>query len=171
MYGVLSNLGFSRPGAVWKQLLARCEADLPEHTRMQFEKANGRKGRLVPAIREEDARKLVDLVREMMGQEQKGWFYLPAERQLVELLTDAFAEHQSESPCELQGVVVDVFFHRCKVAVVFQGAGENFPVDRLQEHGVRVLEVRVCQEDFRPGTLVREICRIIESEAGTHSQF
>lgn len=170
VYGVLSNLGFSRPGEVWKQLLARCEADLPEHTRMQFEKANGRKGRMVPAIREEDVGRLVAQVREMMGQEQKGWFYLPAEQQVVELLTEAFAEHQPESPYELHGVVVDVFFHHGNLAVVFQGAGEKLPLERLQADGVQVLEVQVHQEDFRPGKLVREIRNIIVQEAWTQGQ-
>ncbi|GEM49106.1 hypothetical protein [Deinococcus cellulosilyticus] len=165
VFQVLSRMGISRPAQFWKQLLGHFgDARIP-HTRMQFEMADGRKSRMVPAIRQEDLGSLLERVREMSGEGQTEWFYLPAERYVVDLLTEAYADQQPESPCVVQGVRVDVYFHRCKVAVIFAAAREaqSLHIQNLQQdRGVRVVHTNVYHKDFRLGALVREVRSIID---------
>ncbi|GEM50106.1 hypothetical protein [Deinococcus cellulosilyticus] len=164
IYQVLSKMGFSHPGKVWKHLLAQHGPDFVLHTRMQFDMADGRKGRLVPAIRQEDLGKLLEQVRQMNPEMQSQWFFLPEEQQVIDFLMDAFADQEPESPCMVQDVMVDLFFHRCKLAVVLVSAAEpeTQRIQKLQQDGVQVVHANVYHKDFRPGTLFREIRGIID---------
>ncbi|GGJ55532.1 hypothetical protein [Deinococcus roseus] len=156
VYQVLTELGFLQPGKVWKQLLDRKGKDFMVHTRLQFEMADGRKSRLVPAIREDDLGELLDGVRQMSGQGQTGWFYLPVERQVLDTLTAAFQDLQPKNPCELDGVRVDVFFQACKVAVVFFSSTtlDAVRIVQMNAGGMREVQVNVYHTKFRLGHLV-----------------
>ncbi|MFC5601407.1 hypothetical protein [Deinococcus cellulosilyticus] len=166
VYQALSQLGFTHPGKVWKQLLATKGLDFVPHTRLQFEMADGRKSRLLPAIRQEDLDRLLEGVGQMSGQGQTGWLYLPAERQVMDILTAAFQDQQPEGPCELQGVMVDLYFHRCNLAVVLVSFGEpeTQRIQKLKEAGIQVVQAHVYHQDFQLGALVWELRSIVESK-------
>lgn len=162
VYQVLSHLGISHPGKAWKRLVAACEADLPEYTRKQFDMADGRKSRLLPAIHVEDVERFTDLVRGLMGEHQTQWFYLPAERQVLDILGAAFQDQHPESPFVLGEAVVDMYFHTCKVAVMLLPPGEKAAGTLQPLDGVRVLQVKLHHQDFKLGEVVAQLRQMID---------
>ncbi len=159
VHQVLASMGFSRPGQLWKQLLARYGTEGVPHIHKQFNMSDGRKGRRVPAVHLQDLPILLQQVGEMSGHGQPQRMHLPAEKQVVEVLMAAFQDHKPEASFEVNGVRVDVFFHKCQLAVVLLSVTESpsLRVLKLEQAGIQVVQARVDHRSFQLGGLIREL--------------
>lgn len=159
VHQVLASMGFPRLGQFWKQPLARSGTAWVPHIQKQFDMSDGRKGRRVPAIQSKDWPILLQQVGEMSGQQQTRWVHFYVEKQVVEVLMAAFQDHKPEATLEVNGVMVDVFFHRCQLAVVLMSvtATPSARVLKLEQAGIQVVQARVYHRSFQLGGLIREL--------------
>lgn len=118
VFEAMTEMGYTRPGTYWKELLKKHQDTLPEHKMMQFIKANGRKGRRIPAIRKED----LDLLMahfDVMVLASEEVFDREVMHEVLTTLTLAFQDFEPQQGLEMGGHKIDLYLRKVRVALDF----------------------------------------------------
>ncbi|GGJ47095.1 hypothetical protein GCM10008938_36470 [Deinococcus roseus] len=169
VYEVLGQVGELYPGKTWKKLLRDHTATLPDHTLKQFMMSDGRKGRLVPAIRLQDYARLVRHL-DHLDPVQTSHDFLPGrEKELLRFLSKAFRDLEPVLAFQHSEVVLDLYFVRSQVGVLLHSPRRarlsQYVLQGLQrELGCVVLPVHPYQEGFDLGEVLWELRRLIQQQ-------
>ncbi|GEM50100.1 hypothetical protein [Deinococcus cellulosilyticus] len=121
VFELMTEMGYTRPGTYWKELLKKHQDTLPEHKMLQFIKANGRKGRKVPAIRKEDEALLIQHFDVLVVASDE-IFDREVVQDVLKTLCLAFQDFEPESHLVVGDHTIDLYLKKVRMAIDFVSA-------------------------------------------------